>query len=323
MTSLWLNTFSWKLLKIWPWIRYVFFREHLLTWPLVDCVPHSARGWQNAGNCLTKKRDKWVKKKAAAANFINGIRRYNVNHRLLDKLKANPIHKVKLNKLNRNITNRPRFIVQNDPVLRICERCVILQDSQITCRWYENAISRRDGRALSLTANNRNTPLNHSTNPQSLGQSTNRGKNAAIGRLQQLSCSHSLVASSNPLSLWLKLMFRISRPLKNKMSVWGNGEGRAVALLKERAHLQFAKVHVLEPEGFWENVLWIDETKIELRDVLCWKKKNLINPEKCYGGRIIVWGLFCCACARTARLHWWNNEFWPVKVDSEAKTSIH
>ena len=31
-----------------------------------------------------------------------------------------------------------------------------------------------------------------------------------------------------------------------------------------KAKLEFAKMHIDKPQGFWENVLWTDETKLEL-----------------------------------------------------------
>ena len=42
---------------------------------------------------------------------------------------------------------------------------------------------------------------------------------------------------------------------------------RRTPLLKERqrnAWLDFAKIHLKKPKSFWENVLWTDETKLEL-----------------------------------------------------------
>lgn len=42
---------------------------------------------------------------------------------------------------------------------------------------------------------------------------------------------------------------------------------RRTPLLKtnhEKARLKFAKLHVNKPQSFWENVLWTDETKLEL-----------------------------------------------------------
>ncbi|CAJ0960666.1 unnamed protein product [Ranitomeya imitator] len=60
---------------------------------------------------------------------------------------------------------------------------------------------------------------------------------------------------------------------------------RRVPLLKPvhvRARLKFAREHLDDPEEFWENVLWSDETKLELfgRNTTCrvWRKKNELHP---------------------------------------------
>uniref|UniRef100_A0AAZ3SP66 Transposase Tc1-like domain-containing protein n=1 Tax=Oncorhynchus tshawytscha TaxID=74940 RepID=A0AAZ3SP66_ONCTS len=73
--------------------------------------------------------------------------------------------------------------------------------------------------------------------------------------------------------------------------------------LHKKARLRFATAHEDKDHTFWRNVLWSDETKIELfghndrRYV--WKKgeackpKNTIPTVKQEGGSIMLWGQLC------------------------------
>ncbi|KAK3574288.1 hypothetical protein QTP86_004365 [Hemibagrus guttatus] len=81
---------------------------------------------------------------------------------------------------------------------------------------------------------------------------------------------------------------------------------RRVPLLKPvhvMARLKFAREHLDDPEEDWENVIWSDETKIELfgKNSTCrvWRRKNAeLHPKntiptlKHGGGNIMLWGCF-------------------------------
>ncbi|KAK3550598.1 hypothetical protein QTP70_000675 [Hemibagrus guttatus] len=81
---------------------------------------------------------------------------------------------------------------------------------------------------------------------------------------------------------------------------------RRVPLLKPvhvRARLKFAREHLDDPEEDWENIIWSDETKIELfgKNSTCrvWRRKNAeLHPKntmptvKHGGGNFMLWGCF-------------------------------
>lgn len=86
-------------------------------------------------------------------------------------------------------------------------------------------------------------------------------------------------------------------------------------LLKKRhveARLKFAAQHLDKPMLYWENIIWSDETKIELcgchniqyvwrRKGAAHQPKNTIPTVQFGGGSIMVWG--CFSASGTGRLH--------------------
>ena len=90
---------------------------------------------------------------------------------------------------------------------------------------------------------------------------------------------------------------------------------RKVPLLKNahvQARLKFVNDHLNDSEKSWEQVLWSDETKIELFGInstrRVWRRKNTdydpkntIPTVKYGGGSIMLWG--CFSAKGTGRLH--------------------
>ncbi|KAI4894645.1 hypothetical protein NFI96_001030 [Prochilodus magdalenae] len=79
----------------------------------------------------------------------------------------------------------------------------------------------------------------------------------------------------------------------------------------KQSRLRYAKAHLDKQALFWNNVLWTDETKIELfghnKGCYAWRKKNtalqekhLLPTVKFGGGSIMLWG--CLARTRTGNL---------------------
>ncbi len=73
-----------------------------------------------------------------------------------------------------------------------------------------------------------------------------------------------------------------------------------------KAHLSFARKHLDDPQDFWENTLWTDETKVELfgrcvshyiwrKSNTAFQKKNIMPTVKYGGGCVMVWGCFAAS----------------------------
>ncbi|KAK3574095.1 hypothetical protein QTP86_002852 [Hemibagrus guttatus] len=73
-----------------------------------------------------------------------------------------------------------------------------------------------------------------------------------------------------------------------------------------KARLSFARKHLDDPQDFWENTLWTNETKIELfgrsvshyvwcKSNIAFQNKNIIPKVKYGGGSVIVWGCFAAS----------------------------
>ncbi|KAK3562010.1 hypothetical protein QTP86_023463 [Hemibagrus guttatus] len=78
-----------------------------------------------------------------------------------------------------------------------------------------------------------------------------------------------------------------------------------------KARLSFARKHLDDPQDFWENTLWTDETKMEhfgrsVSHYVCRKsntafqKENITPTVKYGGGSVMVWG--CSAASGPGRL---------------------
>ena len=73
-----------------------------------------------------------------------------------------------------------------------------------------------------------------------------------------------------------------------------------------KARLNFSTTHLDDPQDFWDNILWTDETKVELfgrcvskyiwrRRNTAFHKKNIIPTVKYGGGSVMVWGCFAAS----------------------------
>ncbi len=80
-----------------------------------------------------------------------------------------------------------------------------------------------------------------------------------------------------------------------KNGLHGRVPRRKLLLSKKniKSHLSFARKHLDDPQDFWENTLWIDETKVELfgRCVshYIWRKSNSISEKEHHTNSKIWW----------------------------------
>ncbi len=87
-----------------------------------------------------------------------------------------------------------------------------------------------------------------------------------------------------------------------------NGPRQKPLLSKKnrKARLSFARKHLNDPQDFWGNSLWTDETKVELfgrcvshyiwrKSNTAFQKKHIIPTVKYGGGSVMVWGCFAAS----------------------------
>ncbi|KAK3571029.1 hypothetical protein QTP86_001280 [Hemibagrus guttatus] len=93
-----------------------------------------------------------------------------------------------------------------------------------------------------------------------------------------------------------------------KNGLHGRVPRRRLLLSKKniKARISFARKHLDDPQDFWENTLWTDETKIELlgrsvshyvwcKSNTAFQKKTIIPTVKYGGGSVMVWGCFAAS----------------------------
>ena len=93
----------------------------------------------------------------------------------------------------------------------------------------------------------------------------------------------------------------------------------------KKARLHFARTYLSKPQSLWENVLWTDETQVELfskaRHSAVYRKQNEAYEEKNAANSQIWWrfkdvlGLFCCLWHWVHCLWVRNHEIWRLSKD--------
>ncbi len=103
-----------------------------------------------------------------------------------------------------------------------------------------------------------------------------------------------------------------------------------VSLKNRKARLEFAKRHLKKPSQFWNNILWTDETKINLYQSdgkrRVWRRKGTAHDPKHTtssvkhgGGSVMAVGMYGCQWNWFSCIYWWcdcwqkqQDEFWSV-----------
>uniref|UniRef100_A0A8C2C0Y7 Tc1-like transposase DDE domain-containing protein n=1 Tax=Cyprinus carpio TaxID=7962 RepID=A0A8C2C0Y7_CYPCA len=102
----------------------------------------------------------------------------------------------------------------------------------------------------------------------------------------------------------------IRKRLGKKWSAWQSSKTKPLLSNKNiKARISFGRKYLDDPQNFWENTLWTDETKVDFfffgrcvshyvcrKSNTAFQKKNNILPTVKYGGgSVIVWGCFAAS----------------------------
>ena len=102
----------------------------------------------------------------------------------------------------------------------------------------------------------------------------------------------------------------------------------SISMLNVR--FKFAKLHLDKPQNFWNNVLWTDETQVEMSghnaQHRVWQKiKHSISAKTPYTNCDAWWfrgddlGLFCSQRTWVSHSHWVNHKFLSILKYSRVK----
>ena len=109
-------------------------------------------------------------------------------------------------------------------------------------------------------------------------------------------------------TLGVEVSARTIRRHLNEKKRYGRRPRRTPLLTKrhKKARLEFVKMYLSKPQSFWENVLWTDETKVQLfgkarhstvyrKKNEAYKEKNTVPTVKHGGGSVMFWGCFAAS----------------------------